>query len=201
LLYRVQVFIVSSNVTPLSGQRVTGSRYQAMDVRMQPQVLSPGVKHGHCSGLTTKMSISIAVKGTSNGIEQDVTIKCLVPQVNPVQYMGHGKDDVKMLYRKRIVDQFLYPLELLVALAFGTVSVAATVVGILYGATIVAYLLVTTQNWRPTRYNIVEHLYLAWRQGLVLHQVPSKSSYHISQFRLVFTIHSHTGYPGDCAVL
>lgn len=114
--------------------------------------------------------------------------------------MWHGKNDVKMLYRKRIVDQFFYPVELFVALAFGTVPVAAAVVSILYDATAVAYLLVTAQNRSTTRYNIVERFYLPGRQGLVLYQIPTKSAHHIGEFRSVFTPHNHTGYREGCAV-
>jgi len=67
-------------------------------------------------------------------------------QTKAIQRVGYGKDEVVMLYRQGTARKVIYPEGLFSRLTFGTVPVAATVVTVAYGATLLASLFMSAKG-------------------------------------------------------
>lgn len=71
-----------------------------MDVRVQTQVLSPGMKHAYCTAFDAKVGISKLAQSIPHRGEQLTVKPFAVEQTNGVQFVRNGENDVVVLYRK-----------------------------------------------------------------------------------------------------
>ena len=77
------------------------ARHDAMDVRVQSQCLSPGVKHAQAAGLDLKPAVCNVDERLSCGAEQQVVEDAWCVQSEDVEHLGHGEDDVEVGHRKQ----------------------------------------------------------------------------------------------------
>lgn len=125
LMYRIEILTRMPNVFPSSIQRIAGSRNKAMHVRVQREVLSPGVQHSHRPGFCSKMRVSERAERVPDRSKEQVVIQPLVVQANGIQLVRHRKDDVVMLHGQGAMHQVVDPESLFGRLTFGTMPVAA----------------------------------------------------------------------------
>ena len=71
-----------------------------MDMRMQTDVLSPGMKHTHCTAFDTKVCISKLPQSIPHRVEQLTVKPFAVEQTNIVQFVWKGENNVVMFYRE-----------------------------------------------------------------------------------------------------
>jgi len=185
LMHRVQVFFLS-NAFPVAPKGVSCRRDNAMNVRVQTEVLPPGVQHGNGPGFCPVVAVPKAVQSAPNGRKKQVVIHGRIPQTDLVQVMRHGKDDVKMLYRQGKPGYFLYPQGLFAFLAFGTMPVSAAVIAIAFLATMRAYLLMASQYSGAAPQDVMQGFDLPATQALFSHELPAKAMHHRGQLMLAF---------------
>ncbi len=80
-----------------------------MDVRMQAQVLSPGVQHTDGSCLSAILRITKGAQALPYTIEQFSIKPFAVEQAYFVQGLRHCKNDMKMRSIKSPLDALLHP--------------------------------------------------------------------------------------------
>jgi hypothetical protein len=76
--------------------------------------------------------------------------------------------------------------------------VTTTVITIAHLSTLVTYLLVPAHPGSTTFYDIVQGLYLPGRQGVLLHELPSKLADHFGQLRCITSSTCHIGSQTGC---
>jgi hypothetical protein len=96
--------------TPLPAMnREAAARHDAMDVRVQSQGLSPGVKHAQAAGLDPKPAVCNVEERLSRGSEQQVVEDARGVQSEDVEHLGHGEDNVEIRHRKKLGTASLEP--------------------------------------------------------------------------------------------
>ena len=76
--------------------------------------------------------------------------------------------------------------------------VTTTVITIAYLATLVTYLLVASYLCGTALQDAVQGLYLPGRQGVLLHELPSKLADYFGQLRCITSSTCHTGSQTGC---
>ncbi len=122
------------------------------------------MQYGNSTGLYSIMGITKAMQGLAHCTKGYFIIHPVVPQADVVKTMGYGKYYVVILYRKRCPHQFFDPYCLFGTLAFRTMPVATTIVAVANSTTMVTSLFVSAQRGRATLHNIMQNLYLLWRE-------------------------------------
>jgi len=121
-LYRQEEGVARSYPVLVIGREAAG-RDHAMDMRMDLQILSPGVQHAEESDLGAEM---FGIGGDLQqrrgaGTEQKVIDDFLVLQGEPREFVRKSKHDMHVLYGQQLFIAIGEPLIAGVGLAFGTV--------------------------------------------------------------------------------
>ena len=109
----------------------SAGRNDTVDVGMQEQVLSPGVERADDADLRSQV---FGIGGDfeqslSAGGEQQVVEQSWIFQGQQVEFMGHGKDHMKVAGGQKFAFPCRQPAFPCLCLALGAVSVSARVVG------------------------------------------------------------------------
>jgi hypothetical protein len=97
------------DVFPLPVEGITGSGNNTMDVRVQTQVLPPGVQHCYDPGFHTVMRVAEQAERMPNCSKEQVVIHPLVVQANGIQPVRNRKYNVVMFYRQGATHQVVNP--------------------------------------------------------------------------------------------
>jgi hypothetical protein len=112
---------------PLTVGREPASRHDAVQVRMEMKVLSPGVKHGEQADLRAQM-LGIAGDGEERfryGAEEKIVDCVFVVERNAGDLLGDGEDHVEVFGGQQFGIALLDPPGTCFSLAFGAMPVAA----------------------------------------------------------------------------
>lgn len=107
--------------------RKAATRYDAMDVGVEGEGLSPGVKHAQAAGLDLKPAVSDVDERPSGGSEQQVVENARCVQSEDVEHLGHGEDHVEIGHGQKLSTTSLEPSGASRRTATGTGAVAAGV--------------------------------------------------------------------------
>ena len=109
----------------------TAGGNDAVEMRMQSQVLSPGMQNAEEADLGSEV-LGVGRNfehSLSAGAEEQIVEQPWIALTERVQLVGQGKDDVEVRYAEQVLFASREPTVARLRLAFGTVSVAAGVVG------------------------------------------------------------------------
>ena len=103
----------------------------AVEMRMQSQVLSPGVQNAEEADLGPEvLGVSRNFEhGLSAGAEEQIVEQPWMALTERVQLVGQGKDDVEVGHAEQILFAPCQPSLACLGLALGTVAVATGVIG------------------------------------------------------------------------
>src|SRR5271163_1120161 len=109
----------------------TAGGNDAVEMRMQSQVLSPGVQNAEEADLGSEvLGVGRNFKhGLSAGAEEQIVEQPWIALTERVQLVGQGKDDVEVGHAEQILFAPCQPALACLSLAFGTVAVATGVIG------------------------------------------------------------------------
>jgi len=99
-----------------------------MQVRVQAQVLSPGVKYTNGARFHSKMDVPGSPYRIPCTGEQTIIKSSTIEQAYIVQLMRERKHNMIMLHRQGRLYEFIYPERLFKTLAFGTMPVTTTII-------------------------------------------------------------------------
>jgi len=117
-----------------------------MDMRMQAQVLPPGMKNTDGSTLNPVMAVAKRAQCVPHSSKQVIVKPFAIQHTNTMERLRNGKDDMIMIHRVGIIYSILDPERLVGSLALGTVAVATAVVTDLIASTMVTPVLMTAQG-------------------------------------------------------
>ncbi len=120
-----------------------------MDMRMQAQVLSPGMKNTDGSRLRCVMAIAERAQRVPHSSKESIVKPFAIQHTNSMECLWNGKDDMIMTDRIGMIYSILDPERLFGSLALGTVTVATAVVTDLISAAMVTPTLMATQGCAP----------------------------------------------------
>jgi hypothetical protein len=120
-----------------------------MDMRMQAQVLPPGMKNTDGSRLCCVMAIAERAQCAPHTSKQSIVKPFAIQHANIMERLRNGKDKMIMFHRISMIYSILYPERLVRSLALWTVAVTATVVTDLIASTMVTPVLMTAQGRGP----------------------------------------------------
>ena len=103
----------------------------AVEMRMQSQVLSPGVQNAEEADLGSEV-LGVGRNfehGLSAGAEEQIVEQPWIALAERVQLVGQGKDDVEVGHAEQILFAPCQPALACLGLALGTVAVATGVIG------------------------------------------------------------------------
>ena len=109
----------------------TAGGNDAVEMRMQTQVLSPGVQNAEEADLGSEV-LGVGRNfehGLSAGAEEQIVEQPWIALTERVQLVGQGKDDVEVGDAKQILFAACQPALARLGLALGTVAVATGVIG------------------------------------------------------------------------
>ena len=109
----------------------TAGRNDAVEMRMQSQVLSPRMQNGEEADFSPEMPGvgGNFEHGLSAGAEEQIVEQPWVTLTQRVQLMGQGEDDVEVRDAEQVLFASCQPTVTCLRLAFGTVSVATGIIG------------------------------------------------------------------------
>jgi hypothetical protein len=109
----------------------TAGGNDAVEMRMQSQVLSPGVENAEEADLGSEvLGVGGNLKhGLSGGAEEQIIEQPWIALTERVQLVGQGKDDVEVRYAEQVLFAPCKPALARLGLALGTVPVATGVIG------------------------------------------------------------------------
>ena len=109
----------------------TAGGNNAVEMRMQSQVLSPGVQNAEEADLGSEvLGVGGNLKhGLGGGAEEQIIEQPWIALTERVQLVGQGKDDVEVRYAEQVLFASCQPTVTCLRLAFGTVSVATGIIG------------------------------------------------------------------------
>jgi hypothetical protein len=109
----------------------TAGGNDAVEMRMQSQVLSPGVQDAEEADLGSEvLGVGGNLKhGLSGGAEEQIIEQPWIALTERVQVVGQGKDDVEVRYAEQVLFAPCEPALTRLGLALGTVPVATGVIG------------------------------------------------------------------------
>jgi len=126
-----------------------------MKMRVESEILAPGVKDGEETDLGTQM-LGVGgnrLQGLGCGVEQNIVHRGLVLEGDCGDLFWHGKDDVEILGFEDLGLPVFQPLGASQGLAFWACALTARVVGDPLIAAIVALLNVTAERGRPALFD------------------------------------------------
>src|SRR3984957_20358907 len=103
----------------------------AVEMRMQSQVLSPGVQNAEEADLGSEV-LGVGRNfehGLSAGAGEEIVERAGVVVTERIQLVGQGKDDVEVGHAEQILFAPCQPAQACLSLALGTVAVATGVIG------------------------------------------------------------------------
>ena len=109
----------------------TSGGNDAVEMRVQPQVLAPGMEDAEEADLGSKV-LGVGCNfehGLSAGAEEQIVEQPWITLTERVQLVGQGKDDVEIGHAKQILFAPCQPALACLGLALGTVAVATGVIG------------------------------------------------------------------------
>jgi hypothetical protein len=109
----------------------TAGGNDAVEMRMQSQVLSPGVQNAQEADLGSEV-LRVGRNfehGLSAGAEEQIVEQPWIALTERVQLVGQGKDDVEVGHAEQILFVPCQPSLACLSLALGTVAVATGVIG------------------------------------------------------------------------
>jgi hypothetical protein len=109
----------------------TAGRNDAVELRVQTQVLAPRMQDDEEADFSSEVPGvgGNFEHGLSAGAEEKIVEQPWVPPTQRVQLVGQCKDDVEVRYAEQVLFASCQPTVASLRLAFGTVSVAAGVIG------------------------------------------------------------------------
>ena len=109
----------------------TAGGNDAVEMRMQSQVLPPGVQDAEEADLGSEvLGVGGNLKhGLSGGAEEQIIEQPWIALTERVQLVGQGKDDVEVRYAEQVLFAACEPALTRLGLALGTVAVATGVIG------------------------------------------------------------------------
>jgi hypothetical protein len=124
-------------------------------------------------------------QGLGSGFDQDTTEFFLSATQNGAEFLGHGKDHVKVFDRQQFGLALLQPHLSLLMMALGATAVAARVIGIVHPSTVIALKGMAAHPFRTTSNDIMHGPTMAGKHiGTVLRSVRTTVAYeNIRQFR------------------
>ena len=117
-----------------------------MDMRMQTQVLSPGMKNTDGSALSPVMTVAERAQCVPHSSKQVIVKPFTIQHADTMECLRYGKDNMIMIDRISMIYSILYPERLVGTLALWTVTIAATVVADLIATTMVTPILMTAKG-------------------------------------------------------
>jgi len=129
-LNREQVFPPAARILPLAPGRDPATGDDAVQMRMERQVLAPGVQDGDHTGIRPE-ELGAVPKVPDHGPRRPEKQAVHFPgrvQAGPVQLMGQGEHYMEVRYVQQLFLPRPYPRFPLMALALGTMPVTATVI-------------------------------------------------------------------------
>ena len=109
----------------------TAGGNDAVEMRMQSEVLSPGVQDAEEADLGSEvLGVGGNLKhGLGGGAEEQIIEQPWIALTERVQLVGQGKDDVEIRYAEQVLFAPCEPALARLGLALGTVPVATGVIG------------------------------------------------------------------------
>ena len=140
-----------------------------MDMRVQQQILSPGMEDGEEANLCAKMFgiLGDGLQRGSAGIEQDLVELLFVAQGQIVELFGDGEYDVVVVDRQQFALPAFQPFPSGQILALWTMAVTAGVVDYPFLIAVAASFHVSTQLRGPARLNGCHQTALINRQWIL----------------------------------
>ena len=130
--------------SPIKAQSSSGD--DAVNVGVIPEQLIPGVENGDQAGSGAKIRPAHIDDRFGGGLEQEGIRRTWVLQEERNQAVRKGEDHMKVGNRKQVVHLRFNPKRLIQALALGTMSIAAGVIGGILAPAVIASLQVPTQG-------------------------------------------------------
>ena len=123
-------FSIAARLLPVSGLGQPACRHDAVQVRMQGEVLSPGVEDGNHAGVSAEMLLIVGERfhDIPNRVEEQTVEPGRFKQRQTVERLGQGEDHMKIRCRKQLRFSGEDPPLALYLLAFRAMSVAARVI-------------------------------------------------------------------------
>lgn len=164
--------------------REAPTRHHAMDVRVQSQRLSPGVKHAQAAGLDLKPAVCDVDERPSSGSEQQIIEDAWCVQSEDVEHLGHGEDDMEIRHGKKLGTASLEPPRASRSAASWTGAVAAGVPLNMFVATPVTLLPLSAEGGRAACADRTQSFALRSRGPAVAQKGLTSSSYDRAEIRL-----------------
>jgi hypothetical protein len=120
-----------------------------MDMRMQAEVLSPGMKYTDRTAFHTVMTVAESSQGIPHRSKQMIVKPPAIQQAEGIKPFGDGKDNVKMLYPIRILNTVFDPKSLFGCLAGRAMTVSATVITDVFSPATITTVFMPTQCRSP----------------------------------------------------
>lgn len=141
--------------------------HDAMQMRMMEQVLSPRMKHREKAYFCTEMSGigSNSSKGLGGGAKEDIVDHVLVLIGDSSNFLGQGKNEVKIADREKLCLAVLEPAGTGKRLAFGAVSISTGIVSRSYVTAGVAPFQVAAEGDGTAAFNSAHYAPLSVREG------------------------------------
>lgn len=164
--------------------REATARYDAVDVGVERQRLSPGVKHGQASGLDLKAAVCDVDEGPAGGTEQQVIEDAWCVQSEDVEQLGHGEDHVKIRNRKELAASSLEPSLASCSATSWTRSVTAGVPLNMLVTTAITLLPLPAEDGRAACADRTQSFALRSRGSAVAQEGLASNSYDRAEIRL-----------------
>ena len=170
---------------PLSCVVVQSSTgHDAVDVRVKPELLIPGVENGDEAGRGPEVVPAHVDHGFRSSLEQEGIGGGWVAPEERIETVRESEDLVKVGDGEQVVDLGLDPERLIQALTLGAVSIAAGIVDRGLTSAVVASLLVSAQDRGATRGQRLHNAGFVVAESRKILRVFSED---VSQFRPPFT--------------
>src|SRR5450759_938922 len=127
-----------------------------MNMRMQAQVLAPGVQHANGTALYPIMAVAKSLQHAPCTLKHSTVKALAVEQAYRVQRFRNGKHHVKVFHIQGIVHPVFCPKRLFVRLAFRAMPVATTVVTDAFPSATITSIFVATQCRCPAFLQSIE---------------------------------------------
>ena len=161
------------------------SRHYTMQVRMQPELLSPGMKNSNHGRLGSQvfMVCSKRFNGLPGGREQGTVKFFVIPGQQFIEGMGQSKDNMIVGNRQ----QFAFPVQdpsfTVGGLALGAMAVAATVITDGLCATVFTDGHMATQGFGPAQCNGLQGLFYLQGDIVLLLKISAMKTDDVGQFK------------------
>ena len=148
--YREEEPALGAGPLPIAGRRDASAGHNAVQVRMQGEVLAPGVQYGDHARTRTQVN-AVPCKGVDHapcrGKERVIDpLRCV--QAQAVEFPGQGEHHVEVRHRQQLRLAGCHPVFPRQPLALGAVAVPATVVAHAQVGTARTLVQVTAQGCR-----------------------------------------------------